>query len=99
MLPDLLPVLIRIYLLPIPNVPIEDYDWCYNCDDCPKALVVPFHLMEEKSDSLSVAWPVILTVKKLLLQFLEKFVFSGISIIDCSNFVVNSRVVLERNGI
>ena len=99
MLAHLLPVLVRIYLLPIPNVPVEDYDGCYNRDYCPEAFIVPFHLMEEKSDSFPMTWPVILTVKKLLLQLLEKFVFSGISIVDCSDFVVDSWVVLERNGI
>lgn len=58
----LFPVLVRVDLLPIADVPKEDYDGGNDRDDSPNPLVVPFHIVQEKADPLAITRMVVLTV-------------------------------------
>ena len=99
MLSDLFPVLICIYLFPVAYVPIK-YDYRrHNCYNRSQPLIVPFHMVEEKTDTLTIAWSVVLTVEELLSQFFKQFALFDFSIVQCTYFVVDSRVEFEWNGI
>ena len=95
MLTNLLPVLICIDLFPIADVPVQDYNRSDNCNDSPQALVVPFHVVEEEADALAIARSIVLTVEKFLRQLFEEFALFELSVIECTDLIVDSRIVFE----
>ena len=66
MLPNFLPIPVRVDLLALPDVPEEDDYGCDDCDYGTQALVVPLHVVEEEADSLTIARSVVLAVEEFL---------------------------------
>ena len=52
-------------------------------------------MVEEKTDTLTIAWSVVLTVEELLSQFFKQFALFNLSIVQCTYFVVDSWVEFE----
>ena len=94
-LPHLLPVLVRIDLLPITNVPEEDDYGRHDRDYGPDPLVIPLHVVEEETDSLTITRVVVLTVEEFLRKLVEELHPFGLPIIQGPNLVVDSWIVLE----
>ena len=99
MLTDLLPVLVRIDLLSVADVPVQDDDRRDDRDDRTEPLVVPLHIMEEQSDPLAVARSIILAIQKFLRKLLEKFGSLDFAVVQRPNLVVDSWVVFKRYGV
>ena len=55
--------------------------------------------MEEETDSFPRAWPIVLAVQILLCKLLKKFCFLNLTVVECSNLIVNSGIELEGDGI
>ena len=90
-----LPVLVSVDLLPLLDVPEENYDGCYDCDDGTHPLVVPLHVMEEEADTLAGTWPIVVAIKELLSQLIEEMDFASLSVVKRPYFIVHAWVILE----
>ena len=95
MLSDLLPVLIRVDLFSVANVPVQNDYWSDNRDNRSQPFVVPLHMVEEKTDTFSIARSVVLAVEELLSQFFKQFALFDFTVVECAYFVVDARVEFE----